>query len=149
MGSAVYHMKARVDESQVEPIKAFIAEGIGAYEFWQENRGKTPDEFWPEFREKFPLVTEYLKSMGMDVEAGDNSNSLAGNLDFGNEGDEEDIEYSTEKGELHYASEVWHFANWSPFMAFLESHFGAEKTGWLSDEYINPGDLIDLDIDEY
>jgi len=90
MGEAVYYMKARIDEGKLEPFKKFMAEALDAYAYWQANRGKSPDQFWPSFREKFPVVTLFLqRECRIDTETGDCNNGLSGILSFG---DPEDIE---------------------------------------------------------
>jgi hypothetical protein len=146
MGTAVYHLKVQfpenISETKFEVLKAFFLEGSEAGDFWQSNRGKSPEQFWPEFEKKFPAISEYLKGLGKYGK--DCNNSLAGILDFG---EKEDIENSLEYHDnlLTYHAEVWHFADWDPLVNFLKSHLGAVKTGWISDEYSEASSEIVLE----
>jgi hypothetical protein len=165
MGMAVYYLKARFPKGALRKhfpeIQKLWREGPPAADFWQENRGKKPAEFWPKFVEKFPLVTEYLRTIASreNPDAGsyrvsgvssrdekfvkdpqphslvglDCNNELAGTLNFGETGDFERLEHDGVV--LYFNAEVWHFADWEPLMAFLKNKWGATAAGYLSDEY--------------
>jgi hypothetical protein len=144
MGEATYYMKARfvvLNEEKKEEIKKFFIEGSRAEDFWQDNRGKEPSWFWKEFSEKFPEVTDYLLSQ--DGIGNDCNNSLAGLLDFGDE-DTIDSQMEFEGNIMRYSAYVWHFANWDPLCGFLIKRFGASICDWLSDEYVNYFDLLQV-----
>lgn len=159
MGEATYYVKARFKdqaaaEAALPGIKRFLSEGIEAQDWWQRNRGMEHDgqraAFWDQFKAKFPMVVKYLESFHAGcgggehcLVGGDCNNDLAGFLDFG--GCEDDLDAVEVHGdELVYSATVWHFARWDPFVAFLESKFGATETGWVSDEYLDPYDSIEM-----
>lgn len=135
-------------------IEKFIHEGASAEQFWQENRGiydkpaPSQDLFWSQFREKFPVVSKYLKFI--KKYGGDFDNDLAGYLDFGTEDDFENLEFDIdyiddnyeEVGQIKYSAYVWHLADWTGFMEFIQSEFKVKNARWLSEEDINPGDLL-------
>ncbi len=135
MGEATYYLKARIPgltDDKVEEIREFFAEGYRASEFWHGHRDGGPQDFWPDFKAKFPLVSDYLAEL---LDSPDN-NALAGILDFGLEEGQrlEDTVWS--EGDWLYASAyVWHFASWDRLLAFLKTKWGAVEGGWLSDEY--------------
>ena len=128
--SIVARFRGRLSDKKKQAIKKFFTEGIQAEEYWQKNRGETPDKFWPGFR--FPVVSEYLRTCAqINVISGDCNNSLAGLLDFGSE---EDLEHlSLEGKQLAYEPLVWHMANWGPLADFMKLKFGAE-TVWIGSE---------------
>ncbi len=147
MGEAIYYMKVyckseKEAEALLPKLQAFFEEGRQAEDYWQENRDekKSREDFWKEFAERFPLVTEYVNTIR--EAGGDKNNSLAGNLDFG----EEDSIQNMSLGEpsvIYYNSMVWHFAQWDPLADFIKVKFSeVEKVAWLSDEYMQPFDLL-------
>lgn len=146
MGEAIYYMKVycKSEEQAAEllpKLQAFFTEGVKAENYWQENRGeqKTQEDFWKEFEQQFPLVSEYLTASNRALE-GDKNNTLAGELDFG---DEDAIDRMSAAGkEILYNSMVWHFAKWDPLAAFITKKFEVEKVAWISDEYMDPFELI-------
>ena len=150
IGEAVYYLKAdNCTKEALENIRKFILEACEAQDYWQDNRdmevaGKRK-EFWSEFKKKFPMTSKYLKqTKSLDdkkLYGGDCNNDLAGYLDFG---DKEDTEYNLELHDecMLYNAMVWHFANWDGFADFLKSEFGLTKVRWISDEYMNPFDVL-------
>lgn len=157
MGSCVYYLKAYgCKESDVEKIKSLLFELYEAENFWQDSRGiyeeskKLPqDVFWSEFENKFPNVSKYLKFIKKFGK--DSNNALAGYLDFGTDDDIEDSLYITSNytdksgvdyGELRYSAEVWHMSDWTGFAKFLKKEFGLKRVNWVSEEDMNPFDLI-------
>jgi len=150
MGEATYYLKANnCTEEALENIRKFILEACEAQDYWQDNRdmevaGKRK-EFWSKFGKKFPLTSKYLKQTksydNKILYGGDCNNDLAGYLDFGDKEDAEDnLELYDEQ--LLYNAYVWHFANWDGFADFLKSEFGLTKVRWISDEYMNPFDVL-------
>lgn len=150
MGEATYYLKARYEtkeqcEAGVSAFAALIEQGKEAEDYWQSNRDKTPEEFWPEFIEKFPAVAYYLRVdvLGVEsLEGQDMNNGLAGKLDFGAGGDDE----PGTDGEtlLTFYATVWHFAEWDGLAAWLRRKTDAKVVGWLSDEYLDPFDCLDV-----
>ena len=157
MGEATYYLKAwfkdqAAAKAALPGIKRLISEGIEAQDWWQQHRGMEREgdraQFWEQFEAKFPMTVKYLESFRAgrcggkhSLLGGDCNNDLAGFLDFG--GREDDVENVILEGiELRYSATVWHFAHWDPLVAFLELEFGAEETGWVSDEYLDPYDSI-------
>lgn len=143
MGEATYYLKARFNSagelsSKMGEIKDFFEQGCNAEDYWQTNRDKKPSEFWPTFKQEFPLIVEYL---GDKFVGGDCNNDLAGVLNFGSE---EDVDHALrhEGAILYYSAYTWHFANWDKIANFLEKYFGAVATNWLSDEHLNPFDCL-------
>lgn len=159
MGEATYYFKARFKsqadaEAALPRVKRLISEGIEAQDYWQDHRGMEREgkraEFWKEFKKKFPVITKYLESYRVGccghehfLVDGDCNNDLAGQLDFGSHQDDAD-NAEVHGSEIHYNATVWHFSHWDGFMQFLKSEFGAVKTGWLSDEYVDPSELVEL-----
>ena len=161
MGEAVYSLLAEfpkpITDEQQKAIKNFFLEGSSAEEYWQNNRGipgheqKTKKEFWAEFKTKFPVVSEYLDSIGCLGK--DKSNGLANWLDFGTVDDIEDsLKFNGREAggsEMTYSAEVWHFASWEPLVNFLKTKFGASTAEYLSEEYAPSGvELIKLQRNE-
>lgn len=145
MGEATYYFKAdNGNTEKLEKIKMFFLEGMKAEEYWQNNRdletvGKR-EIFWEKFSKAFPLVTKYLDSLGLYDR--DCNNDLAGHLDFGYDKHSVDDFYLNPDGEIGYYAIVWHFAEWDGLMRFLESEFEVTNARWISDEYLNPFDLL-------
>ena len=146
MGSAFYYLKATfpkpLKKKEKDTITTFFLEGAKAEIWWQDNRGrKDVKNFWIEFEKQFPTVCLYLKFMKLFGK--DHSNGLAGKLDFGTE---EDVNNNlcTEGISLRYHAEVWHFASWDGLGAFLKSHFGAIDFKYLSDEYLDPSEILEM-----
>ena len=141
MGEATYYLKARFKSEQaltalMPEIRTFIEQGIRAEGFWRENRGKSPEVFWPLFKEQFPQVTEYLG----DLVGGDCHGSVAGLLEFGQP---DDLNGLLQSGAvLLYNAYVWHLADWDRFEAYLKKKFGAINVASLSDEYVEYYDLL-------
>jgi hypothetical protein len=144
MGEATYYMKGNnCSEETLEKIREFFKEGARAGDWWQEHRdyeleGRC-DQFWSEFEVEFPLVTKYTKCIG--IFGGDCNNDPAGQLDFGDE-DEIDDNLELKGSQMKYSAYVWHFADWNGLMEFLQEEFGLKKCRWLSDENIDPSDLL-------
>jgi len=148
MGEAIYYLKAdNCTEEALENIKKFIIEASEAQDYWQDNRemeiAGNRSEFWIGFGEKFPLTSKYLKQTkdgDTMLYGGDCNNDLAGYLDFGDNENADNLELCDEN--LRYHACVWHFANWNGFANFLKSEFGLKKVRWISDEYMNPFDVL-------
>jgi hypothetical protein len=163
MGEATYYLKARYPdvpaaETAATQFRVLIREGVRAADFWQAHRGDADRAaFWQGFGEQFPLVADYLR---LDAEptqgevsiggatpgplfGGDHNNALAGHLDFGNEGDEDNVSVDG-FGEpvLRYSATVWHFAEWDSLAAWLRRVTGATAVAHLSDEYADPFDEL-------
>lgn len=153
IGEAVYYLKARnCTPEALENIRAFILEAYEAQDWWQDHRnmeheGKR-EEFWKEFGKLFPLTSKYLhtvKAYGKDtvIFGGDCHNDPAGYMDFGNEENvDEDIDFDESDGEFRYSAMVWHFSDWDGFAKFLQTEYGLKKVRWISDEYMNPFDVL-------
>jgi hypothetical protein len=144
MGTATYYLKANgCTKEKFEGIKAFFHEGVRAEEFWQNNRDmenqNKRENFWGTFAVHFPIVSKYLDSLGLYDR--DCNNDLAGHLDFGYHNAVDEMKCD-EYGILWFNAEVWHFAEWDGLCRFLESEYGLENARWISDEYINPYDLL-------
>ena len=77
----------------------------------------------------------------VELAGGDNNNNLAGKINFGIYGEEAELG-GNERSTLFFAAYVWHFADWDVLTTFLEEKFGLRNARWVSDEYINPFDLL-------
>lgn len=160
MGEAVYYMKVTFEkrewaEEVLPQLIELFREGYQACEWWQNNRRMTKEKFWPQFEEKFPQISEYLKrvrkqdlySDDKDVKplfGGDCNNALAGNLDFAGGADDPD-EWSLhpDRAVMTYSSEVWHLADWEPIAEFIRRKFNPVRVTWISDEDVSPFELLD------
>ena len=130
--SIVANFKGRLSDKKKQAIKEFFAEGILAEDYWQKNRGETPDRFWPGFTFRFPVVSDYLRSCaGVNVIGGDCHNGLADLLDFGSQDYFDEMNLSGRQ--MTYEALVWHMANWGPLAHYMKLKFGAE-TVWIGSE---------------
>ena len=74
MGEATYYLKANgCTKESFEEIKKFFREGCKAEDYWQDHRG-VKSGFWIPFEKQFPMVSIYLKHIGMF--GGDSNNIL-------------------------------------------------------------------------
>lgn len=170
MGEATYYLKARFKSpaaaKKAEPlVLAFLQEAEKAGDYWQKNRGgisgpaKKADQFWKDFADQFPLVTKYLKAplfrqykeltkgkwgytKGEPLFGGDHNNGLAGNMSFGSSESEDNL--SVNGAVLAYHEYTWHLASWDELCAWLKIEFGATEAKWLSEEYANVSDLLEV-----
>jgi hypothetical protein len=144
MGEAMYYMKAEVATPEnVKKIKSFFREVERSQDYWQKFRDMEDagerELFWQGFKSKFPKTYDYLTVAGLADK--DCNNELAGQIDFGS-GDE--IDSMELRGEtIYYRAYVWHFSQWDNLMRYLVFKFQLMNPRWLSDEYINPFDLLD------
>lgn len=169
MGSARYYLKAEfpgIDTfaRAIPEIRAFLMESVDAYDWWQEHRdleydGKR-DEFRTAFKAEFPSVYDYLQLAGHAD--GDCNNDLSGLLDFGGADDIamyfDDLDIpppcitvsvgtntlivKPKPVEFLYDAEVWHGSNWDYFCTYLMKKFGATRANWISEEDVNPYNLL-------
>jgi hypothetical protein len=144
MGTAGYYVKMNNGNKEtMEKIRLFFLEGCEAEEYWQNNRDMNEGKqvsFWMPFKKQFPTVSKYLKFINLLDK--DCNNDLAGNLDFGSYQDIQDNFQLKDNGEIWYYAEVWHFADWNVLIKFLEHEYGVTNARWISDEYIEPFDLL-------
>jgi hypothetical protein len=141
MSEATFYAKIKFATNQeamnaLPKIKAFLEEGIEAFEWWQQN--KTNEAiFWKGFETKFPNISDYLKTQTKAW--GENCNSaLSGCLDF----NFEYIERPKSSREVRFSGLVWHFADWDPLCIYLKTKFNAVEALWISDEYVDPFDAF-------
>lgn len=144
MSEEAYYAKIRFNsheeaEAALKPIQEFLKEGALAKEFWQANRPifqkeqpLSPDQFWMDFRTKFPMVMEYLNHMEFK---GDCDNGLSGLLDFGNIYDIEDA--YVYRGVIKHCALVWGMADWDPMLNFIGHKWHAIAWNYVSD--VNAG----------
>ena len=157
MGEATYYGKINFDTPEhalaaAEPFEKLCLEIYNAGEYWQNHRDPSVKEdlelsrkiFWDGFELLFPQATAYLKSSLPELWGLDYNNALARYLDA--IGHPNDVSYIEVYGDqLRWSSEVWHFADWDPFINYVKKTFpGAESGGYISDEYcdINYFDMI-------
>lgn len=139
MGSCSYYLKAKFVGvfPPVEKIEDLLRENLLAYTFWQKHRGGDEEQFWREFRNQFPLVTEMLGTLV----GGDCNNQLSGEMSAGDEdGWTLDTVPGGEEGEVELRltwHEVWHMASWDRLSNFMVKKFGATESTWVSEEDLN------------
>jgi len=144
MGEANYYLKARfVSEAEAEAalpkFKEFLRQAGEVHNLWQADRMKPKPDFYEKIRAEFPIVYEYLKTLPGALEADfDRLNGLAGLLSFGNVETEPEVV----NDEIRYWEYTWHFGDWYPLCRFIESHFGAEASAYISDEYADMFDCV-------
>ena len=135
MGECAYYLKAEFKDKKTATdvsikLNAFFSEASKAYDFYQEAREGDPKEFWQKFESQYPLVFDYAKTLpGYGKKSP--QEVLSGNTDFGQE---EDNEVRQADNVLGWGAEVWHMANWSPLATYIQTHFGAVKCVWDTEE---------------
>lgn len=165
MGEAIYYGKLFFDTKEnaaasFETFGDLCVEFCKSDRFWQKNRGisfldndetvpMTDEEFWTQFETIFPNVAEYLKGLGSGRHGYgespwgvDRRNGLAGLLEpIGREDDVSNI-YLVDN-QIWWSSEVWHFADWDPFIRYAVNKLpGCESGRYMSDEYADLFDLV-------
>ena len=152
MGEAQYYAKAEFRSSEaaeeaLPAVQTFVRELQEAYNWWQRHREATWAAFWAGFTGKFPVVTEYLATVGISpANTNGSPHDLSGYMDFG-PSPEDDVPFRGTPDEIWFTAEVWHMTDWSHFCNFLKTKFGATKTVWSSETEINPFDALDLTDD--
>lgn len=135
MGEAIYTLKATFPnayaaEKGLKELTDALKDIQGAYVYWQNNRGKAPTEFWPEFKAAYPKATALLLLADVVI-GGDCNNELSGKMSCTPWDGPLDIKKT---GQLvTYSAEVWHFADWNP-LAQYAVNVGATFAKWRSDE---------------
>jgi hypothetical protein len=140
MGECAYYLKAQFltakDAKKAgEELDAFFSEAREAYDFYQGvNSGLetgSPENFWITFESKFPIVTDYAKTLpgyGKDK----SHTVLSGLLDFGQD---ENNETRVDGDTIGWGdAAVWHMADWSALATYIQTHFGAVKCVWDTEE---------------
>jgi hypothetical protein len=125
MGECFYYVKARfpqLNKDKERELSEFFAELIKACSL--EGPELNDQDKREIIKEDLPLAWEYVKGLP--------PGKLSGNLSFGNEYDIENLLFN--ENVMYYNAEVWHFADWTYLATFLESHFGATDTKWITDE---------------
>lgn len=144
MGTATYYLRAtwptKVPTKTKKAILDLLQDLGKAYTYWQENRNKKPEEFWPTFEINYPHATKFLESMPYK---GDCNNGLSGKLDYGQDHKEIQMRLTFSGNVMMYYMEVWHFMDWQPLCNYLENELGASKTDYLSDEHTNPFEILE------
>jgi hypothetical protein len=154
MGEATYYGKISFDtpahaEEALEPFKNLCRDVFKAGEYWQGNRhfpvkdppDMTREQFWYGMNMAHPLASAYLKTIP-NIWGEDCNNALAGLLDVIGCLSDIDFQCDVYGDQIRWCSEVWHFADWGPFIWYAKQTFpGALSGGYTSDEY--------ADIDYY
>jgi hypothetical protein len=153
----------------VPRLTALLAEGERAYDFWQETRSREwvrplparqpapaevrqqAEQFWGEFRGRFPLVFDYLGDLAGTE---DWVNGLAGHLDLVDPSRERKHEPSAslaQRGsELHLQlNGIWHFSDLRLLERFCEEELGAVATGNVSEEDFDEAAFGDPHFDPF
>jgi hypothetical protein len=130
MGECAYRIKAKwpdkIPKKTMKLIQKLFDENQEAYEYWQEHRDQSGEEFWSEFEKNFPVTAQYAKFM-----YGKDPTELSGKLDFGSD---HNFYYNPDDFEIFYeAGQVWHFANWEPLAEWFRS-LGASRVIYDSEE---------------
>ena len=151
MGEATYYLKARfpepISDELLAKINAFRQVGEDAYEYWQSDRDRSITDTFRHLSSTWPIIDRYFDVAlpGYIITDKSSSNDFAGLLDFGRHEDNELFEIRTDDPcVLTFQAYVWHFADWDPLTEFLKSEFGAIAVNWVSDEYVDIGDLVQV-----
>jgi hypothetical protein len=159
MGECNYYLKARFKDAAAagaaEPrLTALLAEGEGAYDYWQgSRRWDGPDvpaaEFWAGFRQRFPLTVGYLKEL-----AGipDWDNGLAGHLGClvdPRPGRPHPGASLVREGDLLLLrlDMIWHFTDMGLLERYCRDELGAVGVGSASEEDFDMDEDSDLEDD--
>lgn len=139
MGEAVYTLKASFKdvEAGAKKLRKLLTQVGKAYDYWQDNRGKTPEQFWPKFKAKFPLAVKLLSFTDVKI-GGDCGNALAGLLSYCEYSKHLDLDSgggADGSGIVIYRAEVWHFANWRGLGLYVRDVLGGTRVSWKSSEY--------------
>lgn len=143
MGEATYYLIAKFEtEEEAELAEArarVVFDDLVEFENdWQKIRGDSErpvKERHGELLKEHPLVAKFIKLPDI-VETDPNMNYLAGKCEMN--------EYYVmhRNGTAIYLScTVWHIATWDNIENFF-FQLGAEEAGWLSDEYIDPFEMV-------
>jgi hypothetical protein len=130
MAEATYYLKAYCDsdeqaEAVAEDLKALFSELDQVYAFRLQDINPASEDF----AKQYPLVAEFLKAVDIrTMHRLPDVGFTEGNLDTGG-------------SILYYYSIVGHLNDWSPITDFMQKKWGC-KASWISDEYINPFDLL-------
>ncbi len=124
------HFNTKEDAARsLEPITVFIKEGIEAEAYWDIHRA-SPAPCWDTFREKYPLIAEYLADASLF--GGNWENGLCSVLNFGNK--DEAAPCLGDGAWIEYSAAVWHMAEWDTMMKYAQKKYGAVRCSWMSDE---------------
>ena len=130
MGEATYYLKAYCDSDEhaemvAEELKLLFAELDQVYSFRLDEINPVSDEF----RKQYPHAADFLTSVNISTMYRLPDVGFAeGTLDVGG-------------SVLYYYSLVGHLNDWEPLAEYMQKKWGC-KVNWLSDEYINPFDLL-------
>ena len=128
MGEATYYLKAYCDSDEhaemvAEQLKLLFAEMDQIYCLnWRD--AKLAAE---ELRKQYPHAADFLATVDTMCRFPDVC-FAEGTLDVGG-------------SILYYYSLVSHLADWDPLAEYMQKKWGC-KVNWISDEYINPFDLL-------
>ena len=154
MGECAYYLKAQFKSKKAAKIAAakiddFLAEATDASNFYDHNNDSLkvpPKTFWKEFESKFPLTFDYVKTLPGFKMTADPQTVLSGNLDFGQDENNETLVQSTTVcwGDAC----VWHMADWTLLCNYIVKKFGAIKAVWDTEEN-GCGSLDHLQLYDY
>jgi len=146
MGMATFYLKAEFrnekDAKLGEKIGEEVLNELDKFgNMWESIRSNfdIPVKDRPkELLNNFPLIEELFNiplsddDLGLDPLAGWNEINKENNFDF-----------FRRENILYLSNEVWHFAMWEG-ICDLFKQLGAIKTGYLSDEYLDPFECIEM-----
>jgi hypothetical protein len=152
MGECNYYLKARFSTAErataaAPRLSELLGQGEAARDYWQSARphalregGRQPsstEAFWAEFRERFPLVHDYLRELAGTP---DWNNGLSGQLScmvdprVPRRGDPSASLVQEGDTLLLKLSGIWHFAELGRLERYLVEEFGAVAAGSISQE---------------
>ena len=137
MGECAYYFKAQFPTPKAAKAarpKALklLHQMADAYNYYQGVNSDNKLGNVEEFKEKFPLVWEYL-TIGFPDETFEKVSHFSGKLDFGQS--KEDIQLEDYDGVLCYSqNDIWHFATWVGLVVYFEEKLGAIKAVWDNEE---------------
>ncbi len=146
MGEATYYAKVYFESndkavSSLPKVQAFLMECVNASEWLAQNHIPTDTKPFDleGFAKIYPLANEFIRFV--EEEKGRSGATRIGPLE--DVGDLHEIDsMGVAERCIYYCATVWHFADWDPLMDFIVQKFGAVNGSWLSDEYMDPFDLL-------
>ena len=107
-----------------DDLKQFINEGLAAYDFWQYSNELVENEWWEEFRKRFPAIFDYIK--GATFLTGNDKKYLARVLAF-------PTEISIIGNTIKLSGTIWDGATWEILMNYLYFRYLAKDYVWYTD----------------
>ena len=120
-----FHYESAAEAQKALPvIQNFFLEGIRAYKFWKQHKELKREIFWRRFAERYPSVSEYLKSAGLF--GNEQRLELAGRLGFGDKNDVAKEMVANGKT-ICFKAQAWDLAEWDSLFSFVVKKYAAQR----------------------